>query len=110
MESEIDRGRPPADGLRRRLIIGLGTVALGIVTLGPDGLCRVLKNFTTFDDNSNEFDRRDHPDEFDEGGERTLHEIIYYDRRLESYWPVGFYPSSPAVAAIPLAQAARVLK
>jgi hypothetical protein len=107
MESEIDRGRPLADGLRRRLVSGLGIVTLGIATLDLDGLCRVLKNFTALDGRSNEFDRKDHPDEFDEGSGRTLYEIIYYDRRLGSYWPVGFYPAlSRAVSAVTLADEA----
>jgi hypothetical protein len=69
-----------------------------------------VKSITALGDRSNELDSKDHPGEFDERSGRTLYEIIYYDRRLESYWPVWFYPSSPAVAAIPLAQAARGLK
>jgi hypothetical protein len=104
MQTEIDRAPQFADDVRRQLVGALGLATLGIAMLGLDGLCRVLKNFTTFDDCSNEFDRRDHPDEFDEGGERTLYEIIYFDRRLKSYWPVGFYPElSDAVSAVMLA-------
>ena len=110
MHRGVDRDRPLADGSRRQFVGTLGLATLGIVTLGLDGLCRVAKNFTALDDRFNEFDRKDHLDEFGEGSGRTLYEIIYYDRRLGSCWSVGFSPSSSAVAAIPLAQAARGLK
>jgi len=108
METEIDRAQPLTDGVRRQLIGGLGIITFGIVTHGLGGLLRVLKNFTSPDDCRNGFDRENRLDGIDEGGGRTLYEIVYYDRRLGSCWPIGFYPDfSGAVAAVPLALAAQ---
>jgi hypothetical protein len=108
MEKEIDRAQLLADGVRRQLVGTLGLATLGIATLGLCGLCRVIKDFTALGDCGSEFDRKDRLDELDEGGGRTLYEIVYYDRRLGSYWPVGSYPEfSGVVDAAPPAQAAQ---
>jgi hypothetical protein len=103
METEFDRAQPLPDRLRRQFVGTLGLATLGIATLGLGGLCRVLKDFTALDNCGSEFDRTDRLDEFDERDRRTLYEIVYYDRRLKSFWPVGFYPEFSGTAAVALA-------
>ncbi|MDQ2081520.1 hypothetical protein RA307_15140 [Xanthobacteraceae bacterium Astr-EGSB] len=102
MNTGSDHNRPLPNGLRRRLVGGLGVITVGIATLGLGGLCRALANFATNDDCGNEFGRENCPDEYGQGGGRILYEIVYYDRRLKSCWPVGFYPELSGVVAAPL--------
>ena len=108
MHTEVDRDRLLADGSRRQFVGTLGLATLGNrPRLAWMVYAGVLKNFSALDGRSNEFDRNGRPDEFDESSGRTLYEIIYYDRRLGSYWPVENYPAlSGAVSAVTLADEA----
>jgi hypothetical protein len=97
MNGETDHARPLPDDTRRRLIGALAVVTLAIAMLGPNGLRRLATRNGPID--GNDVDREHIPGELDGVSSRALYEVVYYDRRLKSFWPVGFYPEISSVVA-----------
>jgi hypothetical protein len=73
--------------LRRRFVGLLGLVTLSGVMLGVDGARRLATSISLFDFRNDIEDEQ--LGEIDDGSNRTLFEIQYFDRRSGCYWPIG---------------------
>ena len=96
MNLTTERIRALNDELRRNLPGGHAVMTVGIATLGPEGVARIVKTIAVYDDFCHANDPYEEHDfgSFEADGHTIFFKIDYFDKALTAHPPD---PSDPSV-------------